>query len=110
MSQELWCASKLLPPAVCLQVWHLIRISHIFALAHRDAASLGEIMFINYINRSAQWGRYLWMHNGVVGGFMAVRRAMLAALSDGAYNTVQVQVAPVHMLKCAVHGFNRFCT
>ena len=36
-----------------------------------------------------QWGRYLWMHNGVVGGFMAVRRAMLAALSDGAYNTVQ---------------------
>lgn len=31
------------------------------------------------------------MHNGVVGGFMAIRRAMLAALSDGAYNTVQVQ-------------------
>ena len=29
------------------------------------------------------------MHNGVVGGFMAIRRAMLAALSDGAYNTVQ---------------------
>ena len=36
-----------------------------------------------------QWGRYLWMHNGVVGGFMAIRRAMLAALGDGAYDTVQ---------------------
>jgi predicted glutamine amidotransferase len=36
-----------------------------------------------------QWGRYLWMHNGVVGGFNAVRRALLATLSDAAYNTVQ---------------------
>ena len=41
------------------------------------------------LNTLLQWGRYLWMHNGVVGGFMTVRRAMLAALSDAAYNTVQ---------------------
>ena len=36
-----------------------------------------------------QWGRYLWMHNGVVGGFMKIRRKLLACLSDEAYDTVQ---------------------
>lgn len=36
-----------------------------------------------------QWDRYLWMHNGVVGGFMQIRRAMLALLTDDAYNSVQ---------------------
>ena len=38
-----------------------------------------------------QWGRYMWMHNGVVGGFMKIRRALLASLSDAAYDTVQVR-------------------
>ncbi|KAK9839468.1 hypothetical protein WJX81_003920 [Elliptochloris bilobata] len=36
-----------------------------------------------------QWGRYLFMHNGMVGGFMRIRRALLATLSDAAYDTVQ---------------------
>lgn len=36
-----------------------------------------------------QWGRYLWMHNGVVGGFHCIRRSLLARLSDAAYNTIQ---------------------
>lgn len=36
-----------------------------------------------------QWGRYLFMHNGVVAGFMKIRRALLAELSDAAYNAVQ---------------------
>ena len=36
-----------------------------------------------------QWGRYLWMHNGVIGGFMGIRRAMLALLCNDAYETVQ---------------------
>lgn len=36
-----------------------------------------------------QWGSYMFMHNGVIGGFMKVRRAMLASLSDAAYNAVQ---------------------
>lgn len=34
-------------------------------------------------------GRYLFMHNGVVAGFMQIRRALLAGLSDAAYNAVQ---------------------
>ncbi len=40
-----------------------------------------------------QWGRYLFMHNGAVGGFMRIRRALLATLSNAAYDTVQVTPA-----------------
>lgn len=29
------------------------------------------------------------MHNGVVGGFMKIRRALLEGISDAAYDTVQ---------------------
>jgi len=36
-----------------------------------------------------QWGRYLWMHNGVIGGFMGLRRALLATLSEVAFDAVQ---------------------
>ncbi|CAD7699259.1 unnamed protein product, partial [Ostreobium quekettii] len=34
------------------------------------------------------WGRYMWMHNGVVGGFSKIKRRIVALLSDEAYNTV----------------------
>jgi predicted glutamine amidotransferase len=36
-----------------------------------------------------QWGRYLWMHNGVVGGFSKIKRRLLEQLSDAAYNSIQ---------------------
>lgn len=36
-----------------------------------------------------QWGRYMFMHNGVVGGFMKIRRSLIGSLSDAAYDTVQ---------------------
>lgn len=43
------------------------------------------------------------MHNGVVAGFMQIRRRLLAELTDAAYNAVQsfhsdsaVRWAPVH--------------
>lgn len=35
-----------------------------------------------------QFSRYLWMHNGVLGGFMKIRRALLSTLADAAYDTV----------------------
>lgn len=35
------------------------------------------------------WGRYIWMHNGVVGGFSKIKRKLLEQLSDAAYNSVQ---------------------
>ncbi len=31
----------------------------------------------------------MFMHNGVVAGFMLIRRKLLATLSDAAYNAVQ---------------------
>jgi hypothetical protein len=34
-------------------------------------------------------GRYIFMHNGVVAGFMQIRRRLLAELGDAAYNAVQ---------------------
>ncbi|GAX84568.1 hypothetical protein CEUSTIGMA_g11989.t1 [Chlamydomonas eustigma] len=34
-------------------------------------------------------GRYLWMHNGVVGGFSRIKRGILEILSDTAYNSIQ---------------------
>lgn len=36
-----------------------------------------------------QWGRYIWMHNGVVGGFSRIKRRLLDQLSDAAYNSIQ---------------------
>ncbi|EFN55103.1 hypothetical protein CHLNCDRAFT_24322, partial [Chlorella variabilis] len=36
-----------------------------------------------------QWGRYIFMHNGVVAGFMQIRRRLLAELGDAVYNAVQ---------------------
>lgn len=36
-----------------------------------------------------QWGRYIWMHNGVVGGFSKIKRRLLDQLSDAAYNSIQ---------------------
>eukprot|EP00878_Enallax_costatus_P011102 GHUV01011595.1.p1 GENE.GHUV01011595.1~~GHUV01011595.1.p1 ORF type:complete len:199 (+),score=36.82 GHUV01011595.1:379-975(+) len=35
------------------------------------------------------WGRYIWMHNGIVGGFSKIKRKLLEQLSDAAYNSVQ---------------------
>ena len=31
------------------------------------------------------WGRYMWMHNGGVGGFNVVRRKLLSRLRDEVY-------------------------
>lgn len=36
-----------------------------------------------------QWGRYIFMHNGVVGGFGRIKRRLLEQLSDAAYNSIQ---------------------
>lgn len=36
-----------------------------------------------------QWGRYIFMHNGVVGGFGRIKRRLLGLLSDAAYNSIQ---------------------
>jgi len=64
------------------------KIASPLVFAHVRAAMPG--MAVNEQNcHPFAHGRYLWMHNGVVGGFMAVRRALVAGLSDAAYDAVQ---------------------
>ena len=64
------------------------KISSPLVFAHVRAAMPG--MAVNEQNcHPFAHGRYMWMHNGVVGGFMAVRRALVSGLSDAAYDSIQ---------------------
>lgn len=64
------------------------KIASPLVFAHVRAAMPG--MAVNEQNcHPFAHGRYLWMHNGVLGGFMTVRRALVAGLSDAAYDAVQ---------------------
>ena len=64
------------------------KIASPLVFAHVRAAMPG--MAVNEQNcHPFAHGRYLWMHNGVVAGFGAIRRRLVAALSDEAYDAVQ---------------------
>lgn len=56
--------------------------------AHVRAASPG--MKVSEFNcHPFQYGRYLWMHNGVIQGFWAIRRRLRDSLPDELYNSIQ---------------------
>ncbi len=56
--------------------------------AHIRAASPG--LTIEEVNSHPFWcGQLMFMHNGVLGGFRQIRRAMLRQLSDAAYDAIQ---------------------
>jgi glutamine amidotransferase len=56
--------------------------------AHVRAASAG--MKVSEFNcHPFQYGRYLWMHNGVIQGFWAIRRRLRESLPDELYNSIQ---------------------
>ena len=56
--------------------------------AHVRAASVG--MHVSEINcHPFQFDKYLWMHNGVIGGFRAIRRRLRESLDDRFYDTIQ---------------------
>ena len=64
------------------------KIASPLVFAHVRAAMPG--MAVNEQNcHPFAHGRYLWMHNGVVAGFGAIRRKLVADLSDEAYDSVQ---------------------
>ena len=64
------------------------KIASPLVFAHVRAAMPG--MAVNEQNcHPFAHGRYLWMHNGVVAGFGLIRRRLVAALSDEAYDAVQ---------------------
>lgn len=65
-------------------------------LAHVRAATPG--MVVNESNcHPFQWGRHLLMHNGSVGSFAAVRRALLADICDEAFATVRGSTDTEHL-------------
>ena len=65
-------------------------------LAHVRAATEG--MVVNESNcHPFQWGEYLFMHNGFVGSFGAIRRRLLQTLSDDAFGIVRGSTDTEHL-------------
>lgn len=55
--------------------------------AHVRAATAGTVSELNC--HPFQYGRLLWMHNGIVADFASVRRRLRESLSDVAYDIIQ---------------------
>ena len=65
-------------------------------LAHVRAATPG--MVVSQTNcHPFQWGKILFMHNGFIGDFAKVRRALLAGLSDTAFEGIQGTTDTEHL-------------
>ena len=74
--------------AVCFVCWQCnMCLYTLQAQLHRRSKSMiaeavDSTLTILDLLLPMQWGRYLFMHNGVIGGFMGLRRALLASLSE----------------------------
>lgn len=76
---------------------HLARVTRSgCVLAHVRAASPGSIVSEANCHPFAH-GRFAFMHNGSVGGFAALRRALLAELSDEAFALVRGSTDSEHL-------------
>ncbi|MCC6677272.1 MAG: class II glutamine amidotransferase [Phycisphaerales bacterium] len=65
-------------------------------LAHVRAATSGQpVTELNCHPFTS--GRYAFMHNGDIGGFSALRRRLLAGLSDSAFNAIQGSTDSEHL-------------
>lgn len=77
--------------------------------AHVRAATPG--MFVSEANcHPFQWGRLLFMHNGNVGGFHRIRRALLDGLSDEAFALIQGTTDTEHLFALFVHELGQQAT
>jgi glutamine amidotransferase len=102
-----WYAPGITPvPAVFRSVtpaWNnenLESLAHVVCspcvLAHVRAATEG--MVVNESNcHPFQWGEYLFMHNGQLGSFGAIRRQLLRTLSDDAFAIVRGSTDTEHV-------------
>lgn len=54
-----------------------------------------------------RWGRYAFMHNGDIGGFPKLRRAMLQSLSDEAFNHIQGNTDSEHLFAVVVDELSK---
>lgn len=65
-------------------------------LAHVRAASPGSVVDLCNCHPFA-WGRYLLMHNGLIGGFPRVRRRLLEEVGDEAFSIIKGSTDTEHM-------------
>lgn len=75
-------------------------------LAHVRAASPGSVVDLSNCHPFA-WGRYLLMHNGLIGGFQPVRRRLLDAVSDEAFSIIKGSTDTEHMFAIFVDQLMR---
>jgi len=65
-------------------------------LAHVRAASPGVVVSESNCHPFT-WDRFAFMHNGDVGGFAAIRRSLLASLSEKAFSVIEGQTDSEHL-------------
>jgi len=73
-------------------------------LAHVRAASTGQISFLNC--HPFHYQRFLFMHNGSVGGFDIIKRHIRHQLSDEFYNWIQGQTDSEHFFALFLQIFH----
>jgi predicted glutamine amidotransferase len=71
-------------------------VSSCCILAHVRAATRGSIVSESNCH-PFRHGRYTFMHNGDIGNFSRIRRALLAALSDEAFHAIRGTTDSEHM-------------
>ncbi|MBI2794999.1 MAG: class II glutamine amidotransferase [Ignavibacteria bacterium] len=73
--------------------------------AHVRAASPG--LSVDEVNSHPFWcGQLMFMHNGVLGGFKALRRKLLRLLNDTAYDAIQGSTDSEHLFGLFLNNIN----
>ncbi len=86
---------------------HLARVTRSRCiLAHVRAATPG--LPVHQLNcHPFSWGRYAFMHNGTVGGFLQIRRRILERLSDEAFQLIAGSTDSEHVFALFVDHHRR---
>ena len=74
--------------------------------AHVRAASVGDISESNC--HPFQFGRFLGMHNGSIGGFSSIKRKVRASLTDELYTWVRGQTDSEHFVALVVERLRTY--
>lgn len=74
-------------------------------LAHVRAASNGSVSYLNC--HPFYHNRFLFMHNGDIGGFSSIKRFLRRGLSDDIYNWIQGQTDSEHLFALFLDIFQK---
>ena len=76
-------------------------------VAHIRAATPG--LPVSHVNcHPFSWGRFTFAHNGVVGGFQAIRRALQASLSEEAFNLLTGSTDSEHLFALFADRYGKY--